>query len=237
MKRNLLLTLMVALASSFSLAYAADLGAKVAGTYNGDLSVDVNESGLISSKQNVFIEGTAGNTITFKLNDFSFMNFTVGDIVVPNIPLVQEGDKINIDANQTITITSENPMAIGPSLGDVPLVLKGNITGDVVTVGIDIKLNMEGSEMIIRVDFVGTKIPGSSISQVTITSLSIYPNPTTDFIYVSNIEEGSDYKIYNTSGSLVKAGMLISNAVSVAELSNGIYFVDVNGAKAKFIKE
>lgn len=164
MKKNLLF----AIAAVFMLASCGDdddatpnkdenLGAKVAGTYSGDLSVVVNGSEPATSKQNVSIEATAGNTITFKLNDFSFMDIPVGDIVVPNIPLVQEGDKITINSDQTIKITSKTEGALGPNLGDVPLKLKGNVKGNVVTVGIDITIKLGESNMVIHVDFNGTK--------------------------------------------------------------------------------
>jgi Secretion system C-terminal sorting domain len=63
--------------------------------------------------------------------------------------------------------------------------------------------------------------------------LSIYPNPTNDFVYLSGIEDGN-YIVRDFSGKIVRSGDFISSVLSLEGLSAGIYFVsltnnDLNG--------
>jgi hypothetical protein len=72
--------------------------------------------------------------------------------------------------------------------------------------------------------------------------ISIFPNPTTDRLFVQ-IEERANYSIYNLAGKLIVTGSLTAgtNELSLAGVANGVYFFSVNnGARQstlKFIKE
>src|SRR5690554_6918570 len=70
-------------------------------------------------------------------------------------------------------------------------------------------------------------IPGTaSTDKYEIENLSIYPNPTTHFIQVENMDN-SRYIILNNAGQKVKEGVIESNKVSVAELNTGMYFINI----------
>lgn len=64
----------------------------------------------------------------------------------------------------------------------------------------------------------------------------VYPNPTTGEIFIENILNGSEYKIYNLFGNEITNGKYIDK-INIKYLSNGVYFVYINGEIFKFIKD
>ena len=74
---------------------------------------------------------------------------------------------------------------------------------------------------------------------VNIQKNKLFPNPSTDYIQVSNLTKANNYIIYNSVGTIISEGT-ISNAekIEVKNYSNGIYFLKFeNGNALKFIKE
>lgn len=70
-------------------------------------------------------------------------------------------------------------------------------------------------------------------------SLEVYPNPATDVLRLKNLPfEAVDYAIFNAMGQRVKSGST-SGTISMAELTNGIYLLQIDGDKyhvtAKFV--
>ncbi|MBQ0152297.1 MAG: fibronectin type III domain-containing protein [Chryseobacterium sp.] len=69
----------------------------------------------------------------------------------------------------------------------------------------------------------------------------IYPNPVSTILFVKNISKKAQYKIYNVAGQIVSNGILLNNQISVANLSSGVYVIDIEDTKGnvqkKFIKE
>ena len=59
----------------------------------------------------------------------------------------------------------------------------------------------------------------------TKSGLQIYPNPAKDIVTIT-VEKDADFKIYDTSGKLVKAGKTQNKTFSVNELNNGLYIVE-----------
>lgn len=76
--------------------------------------------------------------------------------------------------------------------------------------------------------------PTMGTVDVQIAADKVYPNPARNFITVETAASGQLY-IYNALGALVKAKNLNpgKNAVSVAELSNGVYLYSLDGASFK----
>ena len=71
-----------------------------------------------------------------------------------------------------------------------------------------------------------------------VPSVSIYPSPATDVIYVKGLDANAGYKILDIAGKTVSGGSVNNGApVSVASLSAGIYFFQINGETIKFIKK
>ncbi|WP_312825992.1 reprolysin-like metallopeptidase [Epilithonimonas sp.] len=78
-----------------------------------------------------------------------------------------------------------------------------------------------------------------AVTDVKKNNISVYPNPATDFINISNISSKTNYEIYSVGGQLVNQGTT-DGKVNVSKLVKGIYIisVEVNGEKSqtKFIK-
>ncbi len=67
--------------------------------------------------------------------------------------------------------------------------------------------------------------------------LSLYPNPVTDFLYLSDLTANArNYEIYDQLGIKVSGG-IIANEIDVSTLPTGIYFVKIENEKPmKFMK-
>ncbi len=53
--------------------------------------------------------------------------------------------------------------------------------------------------------------------------IKIYPNPTTDFISLSNLNFNNEFEIYDILGNRISNGNL-TEEIDVTNLSAGIYF-------------
>lgn len=71
----------------------------------------------------------------------------------------------------------------------------------------------------------------------SVKQISIYPNPTTDYISISNLENSYNYLIVSQLGQEVLNGTY-NNKIDVRNLTNGIYFLKIEGRNTlKFIKK
>lgn len=72
------------------------------------------------------------------------------------------------------------------------------------------------------------------------SKISIYPNPSSDFISVSNLNNTARYKITNITGQTVMSNLIDqnNNQIDIQNLSKGFYFVEIEGNKTiKLIKK
>jgi hypothetical protein len=69
--------------------------------------------------------------------------------------------------------------------------------------------------------------------------ISIYPNPSNDFIKISGITETKSYTIYNVLGLIINTGFISNNEIiDIHTLSSGLYFIKFdNDFTQKFIKK
>ncbi len=69
--------------------------------------------------------------------------------------------------------------------------------------------------------------------------ISIYPNPASNFIRVSQLSKPEKYQVYNTIGQKIIKGIISENEkIDIQNLANGIYFLKFeNGSTIKFLKE
>ncbi|MGK0379523.1 MAG: hypothetical protein ACJA1Z_003351 [Patiriisocius sp.] len=78
-----------------------------------------------------------------------------------------------------------------------------------------------------------------SISEEELMSFSIYPNPATDLISISGIENINSIKVYSILGSLEKE-VFNTNQIDISELSSGIHLIKVDNGTVttkKIIKQ
>lgn len=68
---------------------------------------------------------------------------------------------------------------------------------------------------------------------------TIYPIPSSDFIYIKETSGLKNYSIYNSLGAKITSAALTSdNKIDIQNLANGMYFLKFdNGNTTKFIKE
>ena len=72
-----------------------------------------------------------------------------------------------------------------------------------------------------------------------VDNISIFPNPTSDYISISNLKLTESYLIVNQIGQKVKKGIISNNQqIDIRNFTNGLYFLKFeNGNTIKFIKE
>ena len=79
-----------------------------------------------------------------------------------------------------------------------------------------------------------------SVSKNDLESVVIYPNPTSDYLFVNGIKYTTSYKVSDSLGSIINSGVLTtsSNKIDVNFLPKGVYFLVLDGYKTnKFVKE
>ena len=78
-----------------------------------------------------------------------------------------------------------------------------------------------------------------SINDFTTTNVKIYPNPSSQFIQISNLNSKESYTIFSILGNEIKNGVISDNGqIDIRNFTNGLYFLKFeNGNTIKFIKE
>ncbi len=77
-----------------------------------------------------------------------------------------------------------------------------------------------------------------SVTESTLDKIILYPNPSSDYIEISNLDEAREYKIYNLSGQYVSGGTIErGQKIDVRGLNEGVYFIQLENNTAKFIKD
>jgi hypothetical protein len=67
-------------------------------------------------------------------------------------------------------------------------------------------------------------------------AIRIYPNPATNYIRLSDIEN-TVYVIYNSLGKTILQGIVQNEAISIVNLSKGLYILKIEGQAIRFIKQ
>jgi surface protein len=81
----------------------------------------------------------------------------------------------------------------------------------------------------------------STSEAIVKNEITIYPNPTTDFIYIKNLKGYNSFKIFDANGRIVRNSSLNHEKIDVNSLIEGNYILQIiSGDKAqsfKFIKK
>ncbi|WP_438962433.1 T9SS type A sorting domain-containing protein [Nonlabens sp.] len=72
-----------------------------------------------------------------------------------------------------------------------------------------------------------------------LNELKLYPNPTSDMIQITGLNEAVNFSVYNVLGAQVIEGTISQNeSIDVENFTDGVYFLKLeNGKTYKFIKE
>ena len=65
-------------------------------------------------------------------------------------------------------------------------------------------------------------------------NINIYPNPSSDIINVSNVDDFENFIIKNICGGISKIGS--GSKINIYDLNPGIYFIQIKNKVIKFIK-
>lgn len=150
-----------------------------------------------------------------------------------------QGTFFEVDSNKMLVWKYINPINNGgiTSQGDVPAIsnqvfraLKypvdfAGFTGQDMTPGDPLEINW-------NLNNCTTGLPTESLDAV-----SIYPNPSQNFIVVSNANS-SEVRILDSSGRshIETQAQGETSKIDISKLSSGVYFVFINGITYKFIK-
>jgi len=77
------------------------------------------------------------------------------------------------------------------------------------------------------------------IDDIDDNGMTVYPNPTTGFIYINSNNLESEYHIVNAIGETVLTGNITSEnqLIDISNLPNGLYFVKIGLSVQKFLKK
>lgn len=79
---------------------------------------------------------------------------------------------------------------------------------------------------------------GTGVDEYNINTISLYPNPASEKIYINGVKDNSKVEIYNMSGELVKVSYTGDNGViGVDGLATGLYIVRCDNVVMRFTKE
>lgn len=69
--------------------------------------------------------------------------------------------------------------------------------------------------------------------------IKLFPNPSSEFLQISNLKSKESYSIYNVLGAEIKNGFISNNEqIEVRNLTNELYFLKfLDGTTIKFLKE
>ena len=81
-------------------------------------------------------------------------------------------------------------------------------------------------------------LPGNSplvsVNDIDFESTSIYPNPTNGKLFIQSEIDAQSYEIYDLSGKLLRREQVKVNAINVADLNSGMYFIVIQTASNRF---
>jgi hypothetical protein len=99
----------------------------------------------------------------------------------------------------------------------------------------DFALNGTASNWVGGVEFSTLSIHNNVFN----SNISLFPNPSIQFIQISGLTENNKYTIYDILGTKIKKGVVSNNEqIDIRNFTNGLYFLKFkNGNTIKFIKE
>ena len=71
-----------------------------------------------------------------------------------------------------------------------------------------------------------------------LVGITLFPNPTTDTIFIDGLGEKTNVKIYNTIGAMVlESKDYLNGEISLRNISSGVYFVKMVNEEGGCVKE
>ena len=82
-------------------------------------------------------------------------------------------------------------------------------------------------------------LPTLSTNNAQFNTITLYPNPTSNFIKISGLVKAENYNILDVRGAIIKKGVIeVNQQINIQNLANGLYFLKFeNGNAIRFLKE
>lgn len=193
--------------------------------YNGYINVVMGGDQIMENQPaTVTITENGDGTCTFLLPNFSFKNAPLGDIMVENVTITEEGEtkKYNGEAKGLVLGGEDVGLTI-----TADVTLSGTITGNEVDFKIDVIWTGDGGNMPIDVTFTSGKL--SSVEGINAAAAAVYG--TTGAIAINGYTGMA--QVYNMGGTLVASRIVDGNAT--IDVTAGIYIVRIDGTNVKVI--
>ncbi|MEM6720581.1 MAG: LamG-like jellyroll fold domain-containing protein [Bacteroidota bacterium] len=89
------------------------------------------------------------------------------------------------------------------------------------------------------VDSVPNALLSTDTIEAAVEGLSVYPNPSRDYVRINGLKTSEAYAIFNMVGAVVKRGIVANNQeITITDLKTGMYFLKLSGDRTmKFIKQ
>lgn len=193
--------------------------------YSGYLNATMLGKTIIDNEsRTITITENGDGTCTFLLPNFSFNNVPLGDIMVENVTITENGEtkEYNGEAKGLILGGKEVGLTI-----TADATLSGTIIGDVVDFKIDVVWTGDGGNMPIDVTFTSGKL--SSVEGINAAAAAVYG--TTGAIAINGYTGMA--QVYNMGGTLVASRIVDGDAT--IDVTAGIYIVRIDGTNVKVI--
>lgn len=154
----------------------------------------------------------------------------------PSIAINNIGDPIRIDVTGTLTLTQNAQYTFEFIVDNVDVLadFNGGYTG-----GSPFQDGIEYDtvDLIFEVALVSPTLSNDEFDNKL--KITLFPNPSNDYISISNLNEKLSYSIINALGQEVSTGTISSNeTVDIRNLNNGLYIMKFNnGNTLKFLKK
>ena len=86
----------------------------------------------------------------------------------------------------------------------------------------------------------GTGTTAADYTEDTSNSISIFPNPVSNSLVINKLSDTqADVRIINAKGAVVKSTIMYSqqSSIDISDLTNGLYFIQIDKQSTKFIKQ
>lgn len=143
--------------------YTQVIEEEISGDYKGTLAVTVAGAAAPVTNQNITVSKASATAIDLTISNFSFSGMSLGDVVLKNCELQQDGD--------VYTCQREEELALPDPVGTCPVASNITIANGEVTVTLDITVPAL-NDQVVKVVYEGTKLTGTEKTEAAILSFT-----------------------------------------------------------------
>ena len=143
--------------------YTQAIEEEISGDYKGTLAVTVAGAAAPVTSQNITVSKASATAIDLTISNFSFSGMSLGDVVLKNCELQQDGD--------VYTCQREEELALPDPVGTCPVASNITIANGEVTVTLDITVPAL-NDQVVKVVYEGIKLTGTEKTEAAILSFT-----------------------------------------------------------------